>query len=628
MLNLHLLLLTTLAGLLSGSCVLAQIAPQREAFVTKLHRLHAERMQMMHSSFVSAVSNPPTSDDAREIEIWLRSNRKSISSFLASQGITLPPGSLAAYDPTSGTLAIRTHLRVHEMLDDLDHEIGRSLPRVVQWRLDIVEAAKPDVLAGTIAKMPKDATALRLALLAKGKLAATLSGEMKSGDRTSTTLGGTREVIVGYQLDAKGQAQAITEPVHQGTRLELDVVDNFHLSLLDLNFSLDHHYGPTLQHLDPKGPAEGDRQLTWESTPRVNLSTATTVAQSSTSLMGVWGLRGIEDKLRASGMMQAAFLTLHIIRNEVAANEKLLGWIKDFGEKIEPTPAAKDPLHNNGEGESMSTRRYRVPQDYISLSLPGPQPPKKREDAPLPTAVPTYERITGVQKVLLDQGVEFPPGSNAYYLPATSELVVHNTAMNLDLVDSFFCNTYRQVFRGVQLVAYIVEAPTEKMLAWQKAEEATVDHRSLWAEMSSHVKEMAALDSKPGTRSHLQFGQDYRCRDAADTENISSKTKNVGLWLEFDAVLGADLRTVETELQVDYDTAMPQPQLHPVKTQPWPTVLTEFYEHKQQTKLSLVSGVPRVVSVWKPAVPAASATNNVMQALVVRAEVWTLDRPH
>src|SRR5205823_9033004 len=95
---------------------------------------------------------------------------------------------------------------------------------------------------------------------------------------------------------------------------------------------------------------------------------------------------------------------------------------------------------------------YRVPPDFISTTLTssysaleaGAYKTKKGLAAPSGTGKDTQESTGGAQLVTREgakefleaQGVQFPPGASANFLPQSSRLVVRNTVDNLELVDA------------------------------------------------------------------------------------------------------------------------------------------------------------------------------------------------
>jgi general secretion pathway protein D len=102
--------------------------------------------------------------------------------------------------------------------------------------------------------------------------------------------------------------------------------------------------------------------------------------------------------------------------------------------KIEPYAVSIVPITEITT--DLVTKKYRVPPGFIPAAPPGAP-----EIAPAPGATRTEEgrRIgtrTNALEYLQSQGVSFPSGAFAQYVPASSELIVRNTPDAIDLIDS------------------------------------------------------------------------------------------------------------------------------------------------------------------------------------------------
>src|SRR5438045_7078207 len=105
----------------------------------------------------------------------------------------------------------------------------------------------------------------------------------------------------------------------------------------------------------------------------------------------------------------------------------------------------------------LITKDYRVPPGFISTSVnigpsaleqgaykTGAAAAPAAASAPTGTGKDTQESTGGHQLVnregakefLESQGIPFPPGASAHFLPQSSRLIVRNTADNLELVDA------------------------------------------------------------------------------------------------------------------------------------------------------------------------------------------------
>jgi general secretion pathway protein D len=103
--------------------------------------------------------------------------------------------------------------------------------------------------------------------------------------------------------------------------------------------------------------------------------------------------------------------------------------------KIDPYAVSIVPLSE--PTDILVTKEYQVPPTFI--------PPKPlNASGGIPQAGggvsdPNTPRVAGrynAQEYLLSQGVDFPPGASANYLPSGSKLVVRNTRDNIDVIDA------------------------------------------------------------------------------------------------------------------------------------------------------------------------------------------------
>ena len=101
--------------------------------------------------------------------------------------------------------------------------------------------------------------------------------------------------------------------------------------------------------------------------------------------------------------------------------------------KIEPYAVAIVPLSE--PTEILISKEYKVPPSFIS-SGNGSSAPASAGTAGTDGGLPSTVGKSGAKEFLETQGVTFPTGASATYLPSSSKLLVKNTQANLDLIDS------------------------------------------------------------------------------------------------------------------------------------------------------------------------------------------------
>jgi general secretion pathway protein D len=99
--------------------------------------------------------------------------------------------------------------------------------------------------------------------------------------------------------------------------------------------------------------------------------------------------------------------------------------------KIDPYAVVVVPPTENTD--VLLTKEYKVPPNFIQ-SVPGGAP------ASVPGVAAGSQSViagrSGARDYLESQGVQFPEGASANYVPSTSRLIVKNTRANLDIVDA------------------------------------------------------------------------------------------------------------------------------------------------------------------------------------------------
>jgi len=161
--------------------------------------------------------------------------------------------------------------------------------------------------------------------------------------------------------------------------------------------------------------------------------------------------------------------------NQIPLGEALRYIANQAGLKVKVEQYAVSVIPISEQSTDLITKEYRVPPDFISTSLGGTSLLQKgaytRSLGTAPTPVPgatgvgTQESTGGTQLVsrqgamdfLEAQGVPFPPGASANFLPQTSRLIVRNTQDNLDLVDAIVDQLSLAIPRQVEIEAKFVE---------------------------------------------------------------------------------------------------------------------------------------------------------------------------
>ena len=178
------------------------------AFSIRVYRLPSEELTFGFVSKergkLSAPEMPSASASNGEIEAFIKRSHDVVKDYLAQQGVVLSEGSLACYDPVSGTLALRAVSVVHDVMQPFTESMLNQLPKHVAWSLDILETKSVAARAAMKEAIGQsDHTAVYDHLLPQSKVVVTMRGETKSGQQTTASQGGKMEDAVEYKLDEK-----------------------------------------------------------------------------------------------------------------------------------------------------------------------------------------------------------------------------------------------------------------------------------------------------------------------------------------------------------------------------------------------------------------------------------------
>ena len=137
-----------------------------------------------------------------------------------------------------------------------------------------------------------------------------------------------------------------------------------------------------------------------------------------------------------------------ITLNQIPLGEALRYIASQAGLKVKVEPYAVSIIPISELSADLLTKEYRVPPGFISSTVnvgaSALNQPARTATGGAGTAKDTQESTGGHQLVnregakefLESQGVPFPPGASANFLPQSSRLIVRNTQDNLELVDA------------------------------------------------------------------------------------------------------------------------------------------------------------------------------------------------
>lgn len=139
-----------------------------------------------------------------------------------------------------------------------------------------------------------------------------------------------------------------------------------------------------------------------------------------------------ENKISGSPTQEPLiFLQLHEVPFFVA----LTYFAKQANLKIKVDPHAVELLPILDDAEALVIKQYQVPSNFL---------PSKESPSDASLEIATYSKQDTsrlpahyeAQEYLQFQGIPFPSGASANYLPSSSRLIIRNTQNNIDLIDA------------------------------------------------------------------------------------------------------------------------------------------------------------------------------------------------
>src|SRR5438132_1108077 len=175
----------------------------------------------------------------------------------------------------------------------------------------------------------------------------------------------------------------------------------------------------------------------------------------------------------AAAATSPAEARITITLNQIPLGEALRYIASQAGLKVKVEPYAVSIIPITEQSNDLITKQYRVPPGFISTGVltgtsllqRGAYKTAQTTAAPAGTGKDTQESTGGQQLVnregakefLEAQGVPFPEGASANFLPESSRLIVRNTQDNLDLVDALVEQANVAVPKQVEIESKFVE---------------------------------------------------------------------------------------------------------------------------------------------------------------------------
>ncbi len=234
--------------------------------------------------------------------------------------------------------------------------------------------------------------------------------------------------------------------------------------------------------------------------------------------------KGVNIILKAAPESDQAHIPITLQLTEVPLRNVLIYLMEGANMKLKIEPYAILAVPFSESTENLITKEYQVTSSFISqlpaldASLPEQSYPSVGHSL-AQGSQPALIARSGAKEFLQAQGVTFPPGASANYLPSSSRLVVKNTQTNLDLIDSLVEPSLSSFSKQVNIEAKFLE------ITQDNAEELGFDWLlgEFRLPFGSGIYGSGGSDDTPGGRLS-QGAQNFPIQDVQGTPVGMSKT--------------------------------------------------------------------------------------------------------
>lgn len=170
--------------------------------------------------------------------------------------------------------------------------------------------------------------------------------------------------------------------------------------------------------------------------------------------------RGVNLILKAGAAPSTAQISLDLKDVPMVEALRYITELAGMKYKIEPYAVVVVPLSD--VSTEQYTRTYKVPPSFLSMGQDSSgaapaQPADPFANTANPTAAAALKPKATALEILKNNGINFPEGSSATFVAATSQLIVRNTQPNLDQVEAFVEGLTKAVPQQIYITTKFVE---------------------------------------------------------------------------------------------------------------------------------------------------------------------------
>ncbi|WP_081891766.1 Amuc_1098 family type IV pilus outer membrane protein [Verrucomicrobium sp. BvORR106] len=169
--------------------------------------------------------------------------------------------------------------------------------------------------------------------------------------------------------------------------------------------------------------------------------------------------RGVNLILKAGASPSTSQISLDLKDVPMVEALRYITELAGMKYKIEPYAVVVVPLSD--VGTEQYTRTFKVPPSFLSLgqdsSAAAPAAADPFASGGTSAAAATLKPKATALEILRNNGINFPEGSSATFVAATSQLIVRNTQPNLDQVEAFVEGLTKAVPQQIYITTKFVE---------------------------------------------------------------------------------------------------------------------------------------------------------------------------
>lgn len=267
-----------------------------------------------------------------------------------------------------------------------------------------------------------------------------------------------------------------------------------------------------------------------------------------------------------------------------------------------------------GNPHEMTTRTFRVPQDFLTSSMSG------QEKTP--------------KEVLQDYGVPFPEGSSVTHLPLPSLIVVRNSGINLTLIETVLEETCRLPAKNVIVTTQVFEAPGRMVRELHARTLSKSHHASELAAIETAVKsgeakllDTARLEARGGTQARFDQGRELSMLEQITVDErgeaqLKFWKRHTGFRVELEPEVEADCEMLKLLIYTESAVSPPverREHLIGSRGQRVDFPLTDIDSTEVVTSLAIPAGATQILGVWQP-----DAAKDLLRVVFVTARMETV----